>query len=361
MHLGPLGLGPVLSLTTGTDTNVFAQPDDPKQDFVTTLSARSDGWLRLGAARLSGNGSLDYLHFRQYTDQGGLSGSATLRLDVPRNRISPYVTGGYSSVKQRNLDIDRRFRTAQASATAGARLRLGGLSSIDVGAEWSDIDFGEDAFGDVLLNEMLARRSAGVVVTARRRATPLTQIVLRANSFRDRFRNDPLRDTDSRRVEVGFESQARINGRILAGYRWFRPLTAGVPSYEGLVASAEVRYVPLRATQFTLSARRDVDYSFDPAQPLFVGNSTQVDLAQALTRTLTVAARVGYQRNDYRVLAGIDEAARYDSGLTYGGGVTYRLGSSVRVLGYADSFNRTSNVFADYRGLRYGASLSYTF
>lgn len=361
VHLGPVGLGPVLSLTTGTDTNVFAQPDDPKQDFVTTLSAKSDGWLRLGAARLSGNGSLDYLHFQQYTDQGGLNGTGTLRLEVPRNRISPYVTGGYSSVKQRNLDINLRFRTVQVSASAGARLRLGGRTSMDVSAQITDVDYGEDTFGDVVLNQVLARRSNKFLVTARRRATPMTSLVLSGDATRDRFRDDPLRDTDTQSVQVGFESEARIDGRATVGYRWFRPLHSVVPAFEGVVGSAELRYAFLRASQLTLTARREVEYSFQALQPYFVANSAQVELAQAITRTVALAARVGQQRNDYRAVAGLDELSRYDTGLTYGGGVTWRVGSALRLLGYADYYDRTSNTFNDFSGSRWGGSLSYTF
>src|SRR5438552_15075679 len=92
MRLGPLRLTPSVSLTNfGIDSNVFNEVDNPKRDFTATLSPRTEARLRLGRARVIGNGGVDFVYFSQYASQRSLNLHGEVRLELPLNVFARYV------------------------------------------------------------------------------------------------------------------------------------------------------------------------------------------------------------------------------------------------------------------------------
>jgi hypothetical protein len=107
-----------------------------------------------------------------------------------------------------------------------------------------------------------------------------------------------------------------------------------------------------------------VRYSYDLAQPYYVQTGMTLELAQQLFGPVDVIVRGGTAKLAYRNSVGVVLPApdRADRVNTYGGGMGYHLGKSVRVGFNADRTHRNSPVVSrQYTRLTYGGSLTYDF
>jgi len=193
--------------------------------------------------------------------------------------------------------------------------------------------------------------------------TPLTTFVTSAQTVRDRFEFSPSRNTNSIRVETGFDLTpfALISGRGRIGYRTLNGLGT-TPDYSGVVASVAVGSTIKGRTHVDVAAERDVNYSIEPAYRYFLLTGVTAVVTPRLTQRWDTQGRVGVQRLAYRGIDGISDLLRnrIDHLRVIGVGVGYRMGRDMRIGFNVDRERRASPVQRrTYLGYRTGISVAY--
>lgn len=371
MRVGPLWMAPRLELENfGVDTNVFNEPDDqnPKRDFTFTLTPKMDMWLRMGRSWLRFTIAEDLVWYQQYSSQRSANSHYDLSWRLPLNRLALTVSPTYLSTNERpGFEIDARIHHTEWGGNGSLDVRAFPKTSFGITGSYRDITFDDSAVyeGTNVAHE-LDRTEATAGVTVSHDLTPLTKVVFSATQERDRFKNGPLRDSDSTSVtgSVAFDPHALLKGGASFGFRDFRPLDSSLGGYRGLIASGDLTYTLLGATRFQVQFGRDVQYSYDVNQPYYLQTGVNGSIAQQIFGPFDAIARAGTARLAYQdradTLVGV--ANRVDYNHTYGGGLGYHFSSGLRVGFNVDYFNRITDVQQRrYTGLRYGASTTYDF
>lgn len=367
LRLGPLGLTPRISLTNvGIDTNVLNQDVNPQRDFTMTFLPGVDSWLRVGRARLSGRSGAELVYFRKVGTQRSVGFSQQGRIALALNRVTPYFVADYMDSSRRpNAEIDARVRQTTKTLMAGVTLRVGWRAVVDLAARQQRLALEEEQFLGVNLAEALDRRTQRFAGDLRIQLTPLTTFVVKNSIQRDRFTFSSERDSDSIGVVPGleFKPRALISGSAFVGYRHFRPRQTNQSVFSGVVAAVALSYLAGDSTRFNGKLDRDVDYSFEPAQPYFVSTGGNVSMTQALGGRWDVIVRGGRQRLDYRNLIGATPAVtplRLDRIVIVGTGLGYRLGIDARI-GFDINYGRRLSPLVNrrYSGVQFGGSFTY--
>ena len=180
----------------------------------------------------------------------------------------------------------------------------------------------------------------------------------------DRFEFSPLRDSDSNRVTGTLKFHARLAGTASFGYRDFQPLGPAVPAYRGPTANVDMSVRPFGATRFGVQMTRDLEYSYEIAQPYYVLTGTILSVTQGLSGPFDIVGRYGIQELAYqgRLGSSPDRPDRTDVIHLFGGGIGYRAGRDMRIGINVEQQRRTSDLaHFGYDGLRYGTSVTYGF
>ena len=371
MRIGPLALTPTLSMTNaGVDTNVFNEPESagPKRDVTVTLQPKTDLWLHVGRSLVSGNITEDLVWFKRYSSERSVNNSYRVGLVVPLTRVTFGGSASYTRTRERpGFEIDARARRAQWGVEGTAEFLALSKTYVGVRAARDRVDFDKDeVFRGSNLHDELTRTITAQAVTVRHQLTALTGLVFEVGKGKDRFPLSPLRDSESTTgaVTVKLDPFALIKGSARFGYRDYKPNDPRLPGFKGFTSQVDVNYVVLGATKLGIQVLRDVQYSFDVAQPYYLQTGVSGSLAQQIFGPIDVVARIGAARLDYRDRADAVVAAadRQDHVRTYGLGVGYHLGKDVRVGFNGDHARRTSPVAdREYEGWRYGTALTYGF
>ena len=371
VHIGPLAMTPTLALTNaGIDKNVFNEPKQasPKSDFTMTVEPKTELWLHVGRSVVSGSVTEDLVYYKKYTNQRSANSSFKVGLLVPLTRLTLRANAAYLNTRDRpGFEIDLRAKRRELLYDGSVELLALSRTSVGVKATRQKVEFASnEVFLGANLQNELGRQIMGEALTLRHQLTPLTTINLDVGRQRDRFESSPLRDSDSRQANLGvqFDPFALLKGGATVGYRDFKPLAPGIPSYQGLTAAVDLTYVALGATRLSVQAMRDVQFSFDVNQPYYIQTGVSASLAQQIFGPVDVVGRVGAQQLDYRTRAGapVAAAARTDYIRSYGGGVGYHIGKDVRFGFNVDSSRRTSEAAGrEYDGFRYGTAVTYGF
>jgi hypothetical protein len=367
LHLGPVGLTPKLAIRNlGVDTNVFNAAEAPERDATATVAPGVDARLRIGRLHLASETTAEWNYFQQATNERSLNLGEQVRLDVDLFRLVPFATGRYVRTRQRpSLEIDERVLQLRSGGGAGVIVRAGARLELEAFVEQERLDLGQTRFGSAALAGALNRTRREGAVTARYEVTPLTTFVVRASTRHDRFEIARLRDSDSFSLEPGFtfSPSALFSGTASVGFRRFRTLAASAPDYAGLVAAVDLKYVARDMTRFVVAIGRDVEYSFEPAEPFFVSTFSRLEVTQLIGYSWDVVGRGSLATLDYEHLAGEPVAAgRTDRLLGYGVGMGRRFGDSLRIGVDVDVARRTSPLrLRTYDGMRVGGSITYGY
>ena len=142
----------------------------------------------------------------------------------------------------------------------------------------------------------------------------------------------------------------------------YKPEASDLAGYRGTTASAGLTYTLLGSTRIGGTITRDVEFSYDVNQPYYLLTGGTASIAQQIFGPIDVVARVGAQRLKYQSRTGADVTApdRIDHVRMYGVGFGTHLGRDLR-LGFNIDKERRTSVLTDreYKGLRYGSSLTY--
>lgn len=365
-RLGPLSFTPSIAVTNvGLDDNVFNEADEPKRDSTAAIGPSTTFWMKLGRSRLSGKTSGQYLYFRRYDRERAWNTLNEARWDIGLGRVTPFLAGTYTNTRERpGYEIDARARRRDQSVTGGSQVRLSGKTTLVASAQWTRMQFDDDQiFLGTSLAEALDRRADTALLQVRYKLTPLTTLVLNAETGRDRFLVDSLRDSDSVKVMSGFELKplALISGRAAVGYRHFNTLNGDVPDYRGVIASVDATYA-LASTRVQVKLDRDLAYSYQPTEPYYALLDLGLAVTKRVTRTWDLTGRVGWQSLGYqRVASSNTSGDRVDHGTRYGAGAGYRIGETLRLGVDIDYYARRSQslISREFDGLRVGGSFSY--
>lgn len=367
LRVGPLALTPTISLgNLGIDTNVFNDAENPKRDLTTTLSPQTQLWLRLGKGRLSGETRLDFAYFRRYANQRAVNAYNEIRAELPLNRLTAFVTNSFLSARERpGYEIDTRARHLENTVTLGTNVRVGPKTTVGFAAWHTNISFDADeVFLGTNLSEGLNHTANGLRASVQRKLTPLTALVIVAEAQRDRFGFSSVRNSDSVRIMPGLELDpfALISGSASVGYRKFDALSPGAPKgFRGLVAAADLGYILLGVTRFSVHTERDIAYSFSFDEPRYVQTGARGTVTQKVTGRWDVQATLSRYRLDYQSVAALD-SGHAELVRTVGAGVGYTTGRRTRISVNLDRHRRTSNRdFREYSGSRLGTSVTYGF
>jgi len=366
-RFGPLAVTPRIELRNlGWDSNVFADTENPKSDFTTTVAAPIDWWFRFGRVRLHGLDVFEGVYFAEYSNQGGFNQRHELTLIVPLNRIRPYVGGSYFDTNDRpGYEITDRVRHTETGVNGGIVFGLTSRLDLDVRGRGTTYEYRDEDYAGSPYSSTLNHRITTLGAQARYKLASLTTLTLLADSVSERYTGTPERDNDGYRILPGVEfgEYALIRGKAEVGYRKLDTIAEGMPDFSGLVANAELSYVLMGMTRVTVGVSRDVHFSYEVDEPFYVQPGFTLTVTQQLGGPWDAQARGGWYRLDYQraATAPADQAPeRVDRYQTFGGGVGYRLGRNIRVGFNVDYFRRDSQLpDQDYDGVRGGLAVTY--
>ena len=144
--------------------------------------------------------------------------------------------------------------------------------------------------------------------------------------------------------------------------------------YRGPTARVDMSIAPFGATRIGVQVGRDIEYSFEKAQPYYVESGGGLWIRQGISGPFDFVARIGAQTLSYRGRIGIINQAsetdtiqfnqldRTDTVQWFGGGLGYRVGRDMRIGINVDKQQRNSDVARrTYGGLRFGTSVTYGY
>lgn len=336
LQIGPLGLFPTVRIDdVGTDSNVFNEEQDPKDDFTMTVGPRLAAVLRSGRAQLTAVTSQSFVYFRKYKEEESVDFSHGARLDVTIRGLKPLISAEYTRTRDRpNAEIDARARRTERNVTAGVDLLVTGVTALTVLARADESRFDEgERFRGVDLSAEMTRRgrfaSGGLKVTL----SPFSTLVLAGEFQQDRFPRSHVRDSDSKRFQptLLFSSEAALSGRAAFGYRWFTPLNPAVGGYRGTVANLALTYRVHDITTFEVQVMRDVMYSFEPTEPTYLSTGGGLAVTQRLIGPLSLVGQAQRERHAYQALATSTGAGRIDTVISTSGGLRYAVTRNIQL------------------------------
>jgi hypothetical protein len=316
-------------------------------------------------ARLQITARSDLVYYRRYSSERSADTAIDSKFEFRGARITPWVSASRSSGRQRfGYEIDLRFRRVSRDVGAGVEGRLTGLTRVLVSAHHGTYEHDADAaFLGSSLRELLNRQSDSIGVELRHSLTPLTTWVTSTQSIRDRFEFTPSRNTNSVRIETGFDLTpfALISGRGRIGYRTLNG-DGTTPNFSGLVASVAAGTTLKGRTHLDVTTDRDVSYSLEVAYPYYLQTGVAFVVTPRLTERWDMQGRVGVQRLAYRIAQGFPELLprRIDLYRATGLGVGFHMDRDMRVGLNVTRERRESPIYGrEYLGYRTGLSVTY--
>jgi hypothetical protein len=347
---------------------VFASADEPQSDWTASLVPGTSASIRLGRARLTGQGNITYQYFRKFASERSLNTRGSVRFLAPLNRLELAVGVTMANSRQRQgAEITSRVRRFENGFNLDANVRITGRSSLGVTAGRVRYTFPDDAvYLDTNLSTSLARHEdrAGVVYT--NQVTSLTTLRVTAEVRHDRFLHTTGRDADGIRVMGGFETSpfALVQGSAFIGYQRYEAVAQEIPGFDGLVGSADLTYVARGATRFNVRVDRALAYSYDVIEPYYLVTDVAGSVGRHIVRRLEAFASAGRQRMRYRRAGAAtgEVLSRLDWTTTYGIGVAVGFARSGRVRVSLDGSSRNSvHAPQNYDSHLISASVDYAF
>ena len=306
-HLGPFYVTPSVFLKdVGVDGNVFNEADEQKSDFTLTVAPKLDVWEPMARrALIKTTMAPELAWFAKYASERSFNPHLDMRGELYLNRITLFGERAYLNTRQRpNYEIDVRSRYVENTMTA-RRDRCARTESDGRGCRASE-RHPLRRRPEVRRHQPAAhshRETRGAQITGRHRVTPLTTLALRYGMAEDRFEFSPVRDSNSYRVMPGveFAPQALLKGTAYVGYRcshhWRgRCCLSSAGSWRSSVSPDTL----LGRTNFAVTYRRDLTYSYSELQPFFIDNSLGASVRHALGSRFDVLVAGDLHRYHYR-------------------------------------------------------------
>lgn len=366
LKFGVIGLNPRVGVqNVGFDTNVFNTTENEQRDFTFTMAPGTQLFMRTGKGLLTLDGAAEFVYFNEFTTERAVNSNVTGQYELRFNRVRPYVSVRSVNTRQRpGYEIDARARHYETDIHTGADFRVASKSTIRIDYRHLDYNFAGDAvFSGRPLNQDLNRNLSALDIGWRQRLTSLTTWVTRITTESERFEFENVRNSDSFRVNSGFELGrfALIRGSAFAGYRKLRAADGGVlPEFSGLTADVNVAYSAPTQTRLSGVIERDIQYSYERRTPYYVQTGWTAILTQRVVGRWDVQLQGGRDRLSYQAVNVSDQHRDFVG--RFGGGIGYAIGDQVRAGFDVQSFYRSSDVPGkEYGSIRAGLSVTYGY
>ena len=129
-----------------------------------------DVWLTLPRARAGGRAKADFFYYKDFVDLRAVDWNSDGRLEVPLNRLTPFVSGSLlSTTNSQNLEIDAIAKQLTTRFSLGTSMRVTERISTEIAALRSRVDYDQSSlYDDVDLSQQLdyiihGRQSCGSV------------------------------------------------------------------------------------------------------------------------------------------------------------------------------------------------------
>jgi hypothetical protein len=346
LSIGPVRLAPGLVVREiGTDSNVFDEAVDPKDDFVIRVAPDVAAFARLRSLQLSAYAGGDFSYFNTYEQENSAGYQLRARADFFLSRLRPFVAGGITELRERpNGEIDVRADRHEDEISGGLAYETAAYGVIYGAAYRLRTEF-EDAFEEgVNLALALNRDSTDYSGGLRTELTPLLAMNVAGGYRDDQFKFDPIRNAETTYVSADFRfaPEAIVSGIASVSYNDFRPVNPAVRTFKGLFGSVNLTYRFLDIGRISFQALRRNEYSFDAEDAYYIENSFGFSYTHLLFAGMDAQIRGSKSRFDY----GYSETspAREDEFAMLAGSVGYNLRNRTRLSVNYEYSRRRSEV-----------------
>lgn len=333
LSIGPVRIAPgVVVREIGTDSNVFDEPVDPKEDFIVRVAPDASVFTKMRFVQLSAYGGGDFSYFNTYDQENAAGYQVRARSDFLLSRVRPFVAGGRTRLRERpNGEIDVRADRLEDEVSGGLAFDISRYGIV-YGAAYRHRTKFEDAFEDgVNLALALNRDSTEYSGGLRTDLTPLLAFIASAGYRDDQFRAAPIRNAETIFVsgEFRFAPDAIVSGGASLSYNDFRPVNPAVRTFRGLLGAANLTYRFLEIGRLTFQALRRNEYSFDAGDAYYIENTFRLSYTHVLFGEVDAQVTGTKSLFDY----GYTETspARQDTFELLGGSVGYNLRNRTRI------------------------------
>ena len=141
-----------------------------------------------------------------------------------------------------------------------------------------------------------------------------------------------------------FDPLALIAGAFAVAYSDFNLASATVPAYSGVTFTGELSHVPRDTDEAQVRCAAGLEYSYDSTDPYYVQTAFNVEFAQLDLRSGRFRRASRRARLDYRSQTDVvlPVPNHLDEVNSFGGGLGYHIGRSLRVGFNADMIRRVS-------------------
>jgi hypothetical protein len=369
-QIGPVGLSPVIRLANvGWDSNVYnlTKDLDPVSDFTTALRPSVDASMRSPRLNLTAHSGWDYYYFNRQSSLRALDIDQSGRVEATLNRLSPYVSGGWTTTRHRqNLEIEALVRRRNHTFEGGTYVRLSAKTFVGVYGGRSVVEYeGGSIFRETELAPALNHRSVHAGAGLRYQATPLTTFAVDVTRARNRFASSPERDADSWQIgpRVEFKPLALISGSASLAFQKVRFRDASQPEFKSMVSTVNLQYTLHGRTQFAVTGQRSLEYSYLETQIDYVLAGLSTSVTHRMNDRWDVVGVVGryglgYRRRGPATLQAVLPNQTY---WNYGTSLGYYLGRH-RIGLDVNQNRRNADIKAfEFERLRVSSSLTYVF
>ncbi|MGE3274108.1 MAG: hypothetical protein AB7O67_03275 [Vicinamibacterales bacterium] len=364
-RLGPVILNPNIELPAiGVDTNVFDDPEDPKQDWMASLQPDIVAFVQPGLFTVAIKSGSTFTYYHKYHSERSISQDLRGKVSIRLSRFRPWIGGATVQAADRpSPEIDARARRTEREASAGVSFALTPIA--DVVAYASRIDTRFDAgetYQDVDLVQALDRRNETASIGLRMRLTPFTTVHVRGEVARDRFLHQPSRDgrTTNGEVQLSFSPEAIIRGDATVGWESYEPERSDVGRFRGVHGRVGLTAVGYWRGVFQVNATRGVQYSYLESDDYYLETGVDMTYTQRIGGPFDVQVRGARTWLSYDVS---QPGGRVDGLNSYQAGIGFNLQNNSRIGFNYEYTERQSDVRADrrYARRRFFGSYSYEF
>lgn len=344
LSLGPVRVAPgVVVREIGTDSNVFDEPVDPKEDFVVRVAPDVSLFAKLRFVQLSAYGGGDFSYFNTYDQENSAGFQVRGRSDFLLSRLRPFVAGGRTRLRERpNGEIDVRANRIEDEISGGVAFDISRYGVVYGAAYQHRTEF-KDAFEeDVDLARSLNRESTEYSGGFRTELTPFLAFIASAGVRDDQFQGDPIRNAEATFVggEFRMASEAIVSGTAAISYTDFRPVNPVARTFKGILGAANLTYRIPEIGRISVQALRRNEYSFDADDAYYIENTVTLSYTQILMGGVDAQVRGSKSLFDYGFTA--TSPARHDRFDLLGGSLGYNLRNRTRLsLNYEYSQRRS--------------------
>ncbi len=367
VHVGPFYLTPTLALKDlGIDTNVFSSQTNPKRDFTFVVAPGTSLFVPMAnRAVVKADLGVDFVYYKQYASERSIDPDVKLRADFLTPHLDLFVDDAFLSTRQRlNYEIDLRMRQQHNTYGGGFAIKFSPRTRMEFAARGGRHRFDGDAsFNGTSLQQVLDHDTTSYSANLISQRTMKTKLTLLMEVAHDRFLHTAARNSDSVRVLPGveFSPRALVTGRATLGFRRFQTLSPTVPDFSGVVTSVDLGYTLLGSTHIGVQADRDVAYSYDRSQSYYLVNGLGGSLRRQLFGRADAIVGGKRYRYDYRSTTAAAVALPVETTTNLNFDLGYRMRNSTRIGVAVSRWVRSSSLSTsrDYRGWRYGVSVTY--